>query len=206
MVGIWEVSRLWWRIGEEILDADLSSNSGSGNVPGSAWNRVSASRRARRPRRAGHCGAVAGGATEGAAPVRHSIEERMRYFKVPGLSVAVVEGGHMVWARGSGDAPVLGAKDEMVFAAPNELISLDRGDRFTMVTGKGGRATALVFEDIEHATPFGLGLAARGGAARSPESTTLPPTSQMTTIRNRRARCGNCRFCLRTYPKKSSRQ
>src|SRR5260221_4510928 len=47
------------------------------------------------------------------APERHNgIEERMKYFHVPGVSVAVVDEGAVVWARGFGvvergkDAPI----------------------------------------------------------------------------------------------------
>jgi hypothetical protein len=46
------------------------------------------------------------------------------------------------------DAPALGVRDELVFIGPRELISLDRGDRFTVVAEKDGRATALVYGDM----------------------------------------------------------
>jgi CubicO group peptidase (beta-lactamase class C family) len=47
------------------------------------------------------------------------------------------------------DAPALGTSDELVFMGPRELISVDRGDRFTVVAEKNGRVTALVFGDMK---------------------------------------------------------
>ena len=49
---------------------------------------------------------------EGAPERHHGIEERMKHFRVPGVSVAVVDEGAVVWARGFGvvergkDAPI----------------------------------------------------------------------------------------------------
>jgi CubicO group peptidase (beta-lactamase class C family) len=39
---------------------------------------------------------------EGEAPVRWTLAERMAFHKVPGLSVAVIDSGRIVWARGFG--------------------------------------------------------------------------------------------------------
>ena len=36
------------------------------------------------------------------APTTHSLEARMVEYDVPGVSVAVADGGHLVWARGFG--------------------------------------------------------------------------------------------------------
>lgn len=41
-------------------------------------------------------------ALKGAAPVKYSLAERMQKYKVPGLSVAVVDSGRIVWAHGYG--------------------------------------------------------------------------------------------------------
>lgn len=30
----------------------------------------------------------------------HTIDERLRFYRVPGVSVAVIEGGRIAWARG----------------------------------------------------------------------------------------------------------
>lgn len=38
----------------------------------------------------------------GRAPVRWTLEERMRRYDVPGVSIAVIEGGRVAWARGVG--------------------------------------------------------------------------------------------------------
>ena len=38
----------------------------------------------------------------GEAPVRWTLAERMALHKVPGLSVAVIDSGRIVWARGFG--------------------------------------------------------------------------------------------------------
>jgi CubicO group peptidase (beta-lactamase class C family) len=38
----------------------------------------------------------------GEAPARHTIEERMRHYRVPGVSVAVVNDGKLEWAKGYG--------------------------------------------------------------------------------------------------------
>lgn len=39
---------------------------------------------------------------EGHDPRQFSIQERMRFYKTPGVSVAVIEGGALAWARGYG--------------------------------------------------------------------------------------------------------
>ncbi len=39
---------------------------------------------------------------KGADPVSFSLGERMAHYKVPGISIAVVEGGRIAWARGVG--------------------------------------------------------------------------------------------------------
>ncbi len=41
-------------------------------------------------------------AVKGAAPVTYTLSERMARYKVPGISVAVVNGGRIAWARGYG--------------------------------------------------------------------------------------------------------
>jgi CubicO group peptidase (beta-lactamase class C family) len=64
------------------------------------------------------------------------------------------------------DAPVLGAKTELVFTAPNELVALDRGDRFTVIPEKGGRVTALVYGDMKMSRLAGPELQ-RAAAART---------------------------------------
>jgi len=39
---------------------------------------------------------------KGAAPVTYALAERMAHYKVPGVSIAVVDSGRLVWARGFG--------------------------------------------------------------------------------------------------------
>lgn len=41
-------------------------------------------------------------AIKGEAPVTYSLAERMAHYKVPGVSIAVVDSGRIVWARGFG--------------------------------------------------------------------------------------------------------
>jgi CubicO group peptidase (beta-lactamase class C family) len=41
-------------------------------------------------------------AIKGEAPVRWTLPERMRYYHVPGVSVAVIDSGRVAWARGFG--------------------------------------------------------------------------------------------------------
>jgi CubicO group peptidase (beta-lactamase class C family) len=39
---------------------------------------------------------------KGAQPQRHGIADRMAYYRTPGVSIAVVDGGKLAWARGFG--------------------------------------------------------------------------------------------------------
>jgi len=39
---------------------------------------------------------------KGAAPITYALAERMAHYKVPGVSIAVVDSGRLVWARGFG--------------------------------------------------------------------------------------------------------
>ena len=48
-----------------------------------------------------------------AAPVRYTLAERMAHYKVPGVSVAVVNGGKIAWARGFG-VKEAGTQDSVV--------------------------------------------------------------------------------------------
>lgn len=43
-----------------------------------------------------------GTVVKGADPVRYTLAERMAHYKVPGVSIAVVDSGRVVWARGFG--------------------------------------------------------------------------------------------------------
>jgi CubicO group peptidase (beta-lactamase class C family) len=72
------------------------------------------------------------------------------------------------------DAPALGARDQMVFTAPNEMISLDRGDRFTVVAQKGGRAAALVYGDMKMPRLAGPELRRAAALARQRPYPPLP--------------------------------
>ena len=39
---------------------------------------------------------------KGHAPVKWSLEDRMRHYRIPGLSLAVIDGGKLAWAKGYG--------------------------------------------------------------------------------------------------------
>ena len=45
---------------------------------------------------------LAGLRPEGDETVRWSLAERMAHYKNPGVSIAVVDGGRIAWARGFG--------------------------------------------------------------------------------------------------------
>lgn len=40
----------------------------------------------------------------GQPPIRWSLQERMDHYRVPGMSIAVLDGGEIAWARGYGTA------------------------------------------------------------------------------------------------------
>jgi CubicO group peptidase (beta-lactamase class C family) len=47
-------------------------------------------------------GLLPGVLIKGRTPLRMTLAERMRYYKAPGVSIAVINGGRIEWARGYG--------------------------------------------------------------------------------------------------------